>query len=242
MSKSESLLERAHVATPCSADWERMEGDEKKRLCAQCNLHVYNVKALTRREAETLIARTEGRLCMRIYRRADGTVITSDCPAGLRAVRRRISRAAGATLAAVLSLFSGSAVARTYVSQGQTVNPNYKLKVERSRSKSEEIQPALRGIVLDTNRASIVDARITLIRDGEKAERGEVSSDEGTFRFASLEPGTYTFVVSSPGFITFRQRNLQVKTGEDVSLEVTLEVGSTGGVVIVTQGDVSLNN
>ena len=55
MSKSKSLLDRTCVATPCTADWERMEGDEKKRFCGQCNLHVYNVSAMSRGEAEALI-------------------------------------------------------------------------------------------------------------------------------------------------------------------------------------------
>ena len=41
-------------------------------------------------EAEELIRQKEGHLCMRFYQRADGTVMTADCPIGLRAWRRRV--------------------------------------------------------------------------------------------------------------------------------------------------------
>lgn len=237
MSESPSLLDRTYVATPCTADWERMEGDEKKRFCGQCSLHVYNVSAMSRGEAEALIARTEGRLCMRLYRRADGTAITRDCPVGLRAVRRHVSRAAGAAFAALLSFFSVPSAARAHVSQGQVVTT--RLKVERTQTKSADSLLKLEGTVFDINRAVIAGARVTLVRDGEEGERAEVASDDGTFRFASLRPGSYTLVVLSPGFVTFTKKNLPVKAGEDLSLEVTLEVGAVGEVITVTQGDVA---
>lgn len=43
---------------------------------------------MTREEAHQLIAQREGRVCVRLYRRADGTVITADCPIGRRHATR----------------------------------------------------------------------------------------------------------------------------------------------------------
>ncbi|MBV9926662.1 MAG: hypothetical protein JOZ96_16705 [Acidobacteria bacterium] len=100
-------LEGLRVAAPCKADWEKMVGDERARYCNQCSLHVYNLSGMTRREAEALITSTEGRLCVRYYRRADGTVLTRNCPVGLSALKRRAARAATATLTAVLGFFTG---------------------------------------------------------------------------------------------------------------------------------------
>jgi hypothetical protein len=54
-------------------------------------LNVYNLSGMTRFEAESLIAQNEGRLCVRFYRRRDGSIITKDCPVGLRAIQRRVS-------------------------------------------------------------------------------------------------------------------------------------------------------
>ncbi len=100
-------LEHVKVAAPCPADWERMVGDERSRYCDRCNLHVYNLSGMTRREAEALVTSNEGRLCVRFYRRPDGTILTRNCPVGLTALRRRAARAATATLTAVLGFFAG---------------------------------------------------------------------------------------------------------------------------------------
>jgi hypothetical protein len=100
-------LEHVKVAAPCPADWEKMVGDERARYCDRCSLHVYNLSGMTRREAEALVTSAEGRLCVRFYRRPDGTILTRNCPVGLSALRRRAARAATATLTAVLGFFAG---------------------------------------------------------------------------------------------------------------------------------------
>lgn len=100
-------LEHVKVAAPCSADWEKMVGDERMRYCDRCSLHVYNLSGMTRREAEALVTSTEARLCVRFYRRADGTILTRNCPVGLSALRRRAAHVATATMTAVLGFFTG---------------------------------------------------------------------------------------------------------------------------------------
>jgi hypothetical protein len=107
MSKFTSPLEGVRVAAPCPAVWEKMVGDERVRYCGQCSLHVYNLSGMTKREAEGLVANAEGRLCVRYYSRADGSILTRNCPVGLRALRQRVSRVAGAALSAVIGFFAG---------------------------------------------------------------------------------------------------------------------------------------
>ncbi|MDH3584529.1 MAG: hypothetical protein OER86_09975 [Phycisphaerae bacterium] len=81
-------LDVLEISNPCPADWEQMRGDHRVRHCDQCQLNVYNISALTGDEALALIQEQEGRFCGRLYRRADGTVITADCPRGIRAATR----------------------------------------------------------------------------------------------------------------------------------------------------------
>jgi hypothetical protein len=107
MAKFQNPLDHVKIASPCTADWESMLGDERRRFCGQCELNVYNLSAMTKREAEGLINQTEGRLCVRFYRRADGTVLTQDCPVGLRALRRRMRRVRNAVVSSVLSFLTG---------------------------------------------------------------------------------------------------------------------------------------
>lgn len=107
MPKFTNPLEQVRVAAPCKADWEKMVGDERVRYCDSCSLHVYNLSGMSKREAEALVTGTEARLCVRFYRRGDGTILTRNCPTGLSALRRRAARVAGATLSAVLGFFTG---------------------------------------------------------------------------------------------------------------------------------------
>lgn len=108
-------LDQLTIASPCTANWDEMEGDERSRFCNQCQLNVYNLAGMPRKEAEKLLEDKEGRLCVRYYRREDGTVMTKDCPIGLRALRFKMVKLAGLTAATVLGLvtmvFGGQAVA-----------------------------------------------------------------------------------------------------------------------------------
>jgi len=92
------VLDRVRIASPCPADWSAMRGDERTRHCEACGLRVHNLAAMTTPEIHRLIARP-GRTCARLYRRADGTVITGDCPVGRRVVRRQRAVMAAALLA-----------------------------------------------------------------------------------------------------------------------------------------------
>ena len=87
---TEATFDQIDIATPCSVDWDQMAGDERVRHCSDCRLNVYNLTEMTRAEAVTLIAANEtGRTCVRLYRRPDGTLLTQDCWARLRAARQR---------------------------------------------------------------------------------------------------------------------------------------------------------
>ncbi len=122
MTRHQDPLSHVKIASPCTADWEGMVGDARRRFCGQCELNVYNLSDMTRREAEDLITRTEGRLCVRFYRRADGTILTKDCPVGLRALKRRLSYVRKAVVSSVLSFFAGfGAFVAAQGSDGQEV-------------------------------------------------------------------------------------------------------------------------
>lgn len=90
--RKKSLLDSVYIAEPCNVGFENMEGDDRVRFCGQCKLNVYNISQMTDKEAEKLIRESDGRTCLRLYRRADGTIITDNCPVGLRAARARLRK------------------------------------------------------------------------------------------------------------------------------------------------------
>lgn len=105
---TETRLDNLAIASPCTADWNAMTGDAKRRFCGDCKLHVHDLSAMTRAEATAVLqAAGEGRVCVRFYRRADGTVLTQDCPVGLRRQLRRAWTRSAALCAALLSATLG---------------------------------------------------------------------------------------------------------------------------------------
>lgn len=120
MSRFDSPLSNIKVASPCPANWDAMYGDERKRFCGDCKLNVYNLSGMTRDEAEQLVTNHEGRLCVRFYRRADGSVITADCPIGWANVKQRTRAAVTAAASLVIALFTGVLVS-DFFSERRTV-------------------------------------------------------------------------------------------------------------------------
>jgi hypothetical protein len=106
LSHEADLFGHLRVASPCDASWDEMEGDDKVRFCRRCQKHVYNLSWMSRREAAAFVRETEDRLCVRFYRRCDGTLLTDNCPVGWRAVRRGQVKFAG-SIAAVAVAFPG---------------------------------------------------------------------------------------------------------------------------------------
>jgi hypothetical protein len=106
MSRRLPILDDARIASPCDKSWQVMSGDDRTRFCDSCEKHVYNLIGMSDDAVEALISEKEGHLCVRLYQRADGTLLTSDCPVGLRAVRRKLTRAVGAVAACMAMLMT----------------------------------------------------------------------------------------------------------------------------------------
>lgn len=110
MNKFTNPLNNIKVASPCSADWNEMTGDERQRFCGSCQKNVYNLSGMTKDEAENLLLNAEGRLCIRFYKRTDGTVLTQDCPVGWAAFKRRVSKTAAAFASLIFGIVGGLGV------------------------------------------------------------------------------------------------------------------------------------
>jgi hypothetical protein len=93
------VLDNIRVASPCTMAWNKMIGDERVRLCAHCDKHVYNLSGMTRDDAEALIIEKNGTLCVRYFQRKDGTILLADCTVGRKHKRNRRVFAAAAAAA-----------------------------------------------------------------------------------------------------------------------------------------------
>lgn len=103
------LLETIQIASPCQASWGEMRGDDRARFCSQCSKCVYNIAMMPALDVAKLIEETEGRVCMRLYRRRDGTVLTADCPVGAEQAKRgRLRRVVAWSVLGLSVLFTRS--------------------------------------------------------------------------------------------------------------------------------------
>jgi hypothetical protein len=169
-------LSHVRVAAPCRADWERMRGNDRVRFCDQCSMNVYNLSNMAKKDAEALILNTEGRLCVRYYSRADGSILTDNCPTGLRALKSRLSGFSRAAVASVLSFFAGVGVlagmetAQNSLDAAPEASPDLISPVPLTISEPEEETaaperyPITGDIAVDSIRAKWANGRISVGR------------------------------------------------------------------------------
>jgi hypothetical protein len=99
-------LNQVQVPKPCGEEWDAMDGDAQQRFCAGCGCHVHDLSAMTTPQAQDILDKAEGRLCVRFQTRPDGTVLTqNEAPMPSRRVfwPRRLAVAASWVLALALT-------------------------------------------------------------------------------------------------------------------------------------------
>jgi hypothetical protein len=127
--KTTELPLKLRIASPCTARWEDMKGDEQVRFCSHCQKNVYNLSALSSADATALVKSKEGKLCARFYQRTDGTVLTDDCPVGLaKAWKRAQAMVLAGVGLVVFAIINIAALNRKEESQSMT---RLKMRVEQ---------------------------------------------------------------------------------------------------------------
>jgi hypothetical protein len=200
-----------------------MTGDARVRFCDHCQLNVYNISELSRVEAEALIASTEGRICARLYRRADGSVLTKDCPVGLRALRMRVSKRAAAVFAAVVSISAAAFGQQASAKQDKKTACVPQMKITSTKAPINQDTTSVAGTVLDAAGALVPNARVSFKKAGADETMTAMTTNEGSFQFESLADGNYSLKIEFPGFKTFAVENMAVEKSKLLSIDVILE-------------------
>jgi Carboxypeptidase regulatory-like domain len=210
------------IASPCPADWEKMVGDERIRHCVDCNLNVYNLSAITERQVQTLIAESSGqRLCTRFYRRADGTILTQDCPWSFRAMRRQASRLGAAILTALMS-----------VTMAMGMGKGKPRPATCECSQSQQKDSGIKLTIVDQHGFVIPQAEITLASKSSKEIIAGVTGQAGEWNLPKVNAGQYLITVKSKGFRTF-SNVIEVHSGTLLGLKIKLPVAEANVTVEV---------
>ncbi|HEV7551936.1 MAG TPA: carboxypeptidase-like regulatory domain-containing protein [Candidatus Angelobacter sp.] len=177
---------------------------------------------MTESQIQELFADSGGkRLCTRFYRRADGTVLTQDCPWSLRVLTRKVSRLAAALLTAIM----GASVA---MARNKPRPPTCEC------SQSQQKDSGIKLIVVDQHGAVIPKAEITLERKpGNAAAVMGMTGPSGGWSAAQLTAGRYRVTIKSQGFSTFSSV-VDVQDRRLLTLVVKLPVAAVSTTVEVT--------
>jgi len=229
MQVDQSILNRIRVASPCPANWEEMSGSDRVRFCRSCNLHVYDISRMSRRAAVRLIASTEGRLCIRMHRRADGTVMSRDCPVGLRSIRRRVTRLATAAAVAVMTL--GSNVFAIGGRRGANLTTT-KSSVEKLDSSSFANTATIGGSVTDPNGVPIPNAIVTLTNPRTNQRLLTRSNQCGQYNFIVMDFGEYSLKVEVAYFHDFYQI-VELHVSDDLRFDISMTVEGLMGEIVI---------
>jgi len=215
-------------------NWEQMRGDDRTRFCDLCQLRVYNISGLKREEVQRLIATTDGRICARLYRRADGTVLTRDCVVGVRALRRRVARRTGALFAALISL----AVTTFGQQSAKQAKAGCKPQITVQRTLAKTSKKSFTGVVADINGAVVPFSKVTLTNLDSHEMLTAETNDEGVFAFDLVAPADYSVRVEASGFKAVAIKRLNIRENETADLHVMLQPsGETETVGILAADD-----
>jgi hypothetical protein len=103
-----------------------------------------------------------------------------------------------------------------------------------SAAVAQETTGGLQGIVKDPTGAVVSKAEVELTGSSLVGSKKQETDSSGYYRFSNLPPGTYSIRVTAPGFTLLKRDGIVIAVGHLPSLDLQLQVGSTGTVVEVT--------
>lgn len=95
------------IEKPCPASWDEMRGDDKRRFCEHCQLHVHNLTATTFEEQKSVLEPVNERKCVSYIATQSAKPVDARMWIRLQSMTGW-HRAVAAMLAAAFSLFSTS--------------------------------------------------------------------------------------------------------------------------------------
>jgi hypothetical protein len=90
------------------------------------------------------------------------------------------------------------------------------------------------GQITDQQKAVVPGAEVTLLDTSTNSKRTAISNEAGRYIFVNVEPGTYDISVSLSGFSTTKVAAQKVSVGQELTIDVTLKLGSISETVEVS--------
>lgn len=98
---------------------------------------------------------------------------------------------------------------------------------------AQEFRGSISGNITDPNGATLPGATVEIKNVETNVTATATTNDEGGYTFPLLPPGKYMLTVTSDGFNTTQRQGITLGVADKLTLDVQLEVGITGTVVVV---------
>lgn len=227
-----NFLNNLTIPSPCTADWDSMIGNDQVRFCEHCSLEVHNLSLMTRTQAQRLVARSNGRLCVRYHHDSAGRPLTLPVRQKLHRIGRRVSRIAAGAFTATLSVTSAVAQNSANSQSGNWNPPNATQPDARWALGSSIV-----GTITDQNGAVLSGATISLSNDELKVALYVSTGLNGQFRIDSLQAGVYKLRIEAPGFAADQTDGVYVQANGEARVDRTLSVATIEETVEVESGE-----
>jgi hypothetical protein len=91
------------------------------------------------------------------------------------------------------------------------------------------------GVVKDSTGGAVAGAAVTVTNTDTGLVRTGTTEDDGSYRFPALPVGNYEVKVMKDGFQVEDRKGITLEVAQEATIDVTLQVGSTGQTVTVTE-------
>jgi hypothetical protein len=215
------FLNNLTIPSPCTADWNSMIGSDQVRFCEHCSLDVHNLSMMTRNQAERLISRSNGRLCVRYHQDPAGKPAMMPVTQKLHSIGRRVSRIAAGAFTATLSVTSVVAQNSTSFQSG---NPNAPTATQANARWAPG--SSIVGTVTDQNGAVIPGATVFVSNEELNVALYASTDFTGQFRIDNLQAGLYKLRIEATGFAPEQAEGFYVDANREARLDRTLRVAN----------------
>jgi hypothetical protein len=104
---------------------------------------------------------------------------------------------------------------------------------------AQDVRGRVAGKVLDPSGASVPRVEVTLTNQATSVKLSALTNEAGNYEAPYLQPGVYTLRAAVQGFRGYERAGLEVRVGDRLTVDITLEVGQVSDSVTVT-GQASL--
>jgi ankyrin repeat protein len=192
---------------------------------------------MTRKDAERLVKKSNGNLCIRYYTDKNKKIALRDAPVQITRLGRRVSQFAASVFTAALSVSAVAAQGSARIApetQTQTARKTQPEKEKISKSGASSIK----GTIYDPSEAVVPGATVSLLDSAENIVYQTEANEEGVYEINYVQAGNYRLRIQSPGFQT-HFTEIELQESDARTMDATLDVGAVAGGIGIGDSQIS---